>query len=191
MLNNEIKNPAEQGATVLAQSLEDGFVVAEINGNAAEVEKVLTSIRQIVRATDMHSRHVTRLSGLTSSQLMLLKVVRDHGASKIGEIAKTISLSQATLTSILDRLETMDYVHRERSTEDRRKVQVQITELGREVLKRAPEPLQVAFTRQFCALKDWERNMIQASLQRVAGMMDPSNVDASTVLDAVSLHPNN
>lgn len=180
-------NIAEQAAA----GLEAGFAGALTNGDNVEIEKVLTSIRQVIRATDLHSRHVTRLAGLTSSQLILLRVVRGQKLSTIGELADTISLSQATLTSILDRLEAAGFVLRERSTQDKRKIQVRITELGCEVLKKAPEPLQDTFIRQFSALKDWERSMIQASLQRVAEMMNADNIDASPVLDVGQLDRSN
>tara|TARA_R110001592_G_scaffold7121_1_gene40121 strand:- start:3753 stop:4316 length:564 start_codon:yes stop_codon:yes gene_type:complete len=183
MSKRELESMAEQGTV----GLEAGFAGAVINGNNAEIEKVLKSIRQVIRATDLHSRHVTRLAGLTSSQLILLKVVRDHSLSTISELASTISLSQATLTSILDRLEASNLVLRERSTQDKRKVQVRITEAGRELLKKAPEPLQDTFIRQFSELKDWERSMIQAALQRVAEMMNAGNLDASPLLDVGQL----
>jgi len=166
---------------------EAGFAGGIINGNSAEIEKVLKSIRQVIRATDLHSRHITRLVGLTSSQLILLKVVRDQKLATISELASTISLSQATLTSILDRLEAGGYVLRERSIKDKRKIQVGITGHGRELLEMAPEPLQDTFIRQFAALKDWERSMIQSSLQRVAEMMNAANIDASPLLDVGQL----
>lgn len=172
-------NTAEQGVV----GPEAGIKVAANTGKNLEIEKVLKSIRQVIRATDLHSRHVTRIAGLTSSQLILLKVVRDHSLSTISELASTISLSQATLTSILDRLESTGYVLRERSTKDKRKIYVSITKAGREVLTMAPEPLQDTFIRQFSALMDWERSMIQASLQRVAEMMNAGDMDASPLLD--------
>jgi DNA-binding MarR family transcriptional regulator len=183
MSKTNAANTAGQGS----KGLEEDFAGALTNGNSAEIEKVLKSIRQVIRATDLHSRHVTRLVGLTTSQLILLKVVRDQKLSTISELANMISLSQATLTSILDRLEAQGYVLRERSAQDKRKVQVHITEVGREVLEMAPEPLQDTFIRQFSALKDWERGMIQASLQRVVEMMDAGSIDASPLLDVGQL----
>lgn len=152
-----------------------------------EIEQVLTAIRRVIRATDLHSRHITRIAGLTSSQLILLRVVRDEGAATVGELAASISLSQATVTTILDRLEQTGLVTRARSSHDRRKVQVGLTSKGLDVLASAPEPLQETFTRQFVELKDWERNMIVASLQRVAEMMDAETLDASPLLDIGSL----
>jgi len=155
--------------------------------NEVEYEQVLKAIRRVIRATDLHSRQVTRVSGLTSSQLILLKVVRDNKLSTISELATNISLSQATLTSILDRLEKSGLVKRERSDLDKRKVSVRLTAKGVDVLDMAPEPLQDTFVRQFGALKDWERSMILASLQRVAEMMDAGDIDASPLLDVGSL----
>lgn len=155
--------------------------------NEKEIEQVLTAIRRVIRATDLHSRYITRIAGLTSSQLILLRVVRDEGLATAGELAASISLSQATVTIILDRLEQTGLVTRERSAQDRRKVKVALTSKGLEVLESAPEPLQETFTRQFAKLKDWERNMILASLQRVAEMMDAEDLDASPLLDIGSL----
>lgn len=148
-----------------------------------DFEQVLTAIRRVIRATDLHSRYVTRTSGLTSSQLILLRVVRDKDLPTISQLANSISLSQATLTTILDRLETSGLLVRERSDKDKRKVRVRLTEQGNKVLDTAPEPLQESFIRQFGALKDWERSMILASLQRVAEMMDAGSLDASPLLD--------
>lgn len=163
------------------------LAVANASVAQSEIEQVLTAIRRVIRATDLHSRHITRIAGLTSSQLILLKVVKDRGAATVGELAGVISLSQATVTTILDRLEQGGLVLRERSEKDRRKVVVTLTSAGLEVIERAPEPLQETFIRQFSSLKDWERSMIIASLQRVATMMDAEGIDASPLLDIGSL----
>ena len=94
-----------------------------------------------------------------------------------------MSLSQATVTSILDRLEKRDLVYRERSKEDKRKVHAYLTDQASEILKEAPIPLQEHFTRQFIDLQEWEQTMIISSLQRIAQMMDAQHIDASPVLD--------
>lgn len=176
----------KKAGAVLMQKLQEetaSVSASSRRGGNEEVEQVLTAIRRVIRATDLHSRYVTRTSGLTSSQLILLRVVRDKDHATISQLANTISLSQATLTTILDRLEALGLLMRERSDKDKRKVRVRLTEQGGEVLDNAPEPLQEAFIRQFGALKDWERSMILASLQRVAEMMDAGSLDASPVLD--------
>lgn len=147
------------------------------------IEEVLVALRRVIRATDLHSKHLAKTTGLTAPQILLLQTIRDKGDATIGGLANQISLSQATVTSILDRLEKKNLVYRERSKEDKRKVHAFLTDQGTETLKEAPLPLQDQFTRQFGDLQKWEQTMIISSLQRIAQMMDAQHIDASPVLD--------
>ncbi len=147
------------------------------------IDDVLIALRRVIRATDLHSKHLSKTTGLTSPQILLLNIVRDKEKITIGEIAQEMSLSQATVTTIIDRLEKRELIARERSMEDKRKVHTRLTLKGKETLKTAPVPLQEQFSKQFSALQDWERTMIVSSLQRVAFMMDAHNIDASPLLD--------
>lgn len=151
------------------------------------IQDVLIALRRVIRATDLHSRQLVKSVGLTAPQLLLMLTLRDKGGVPVGELATEISLSQATVTSILDRLEKRRLVQRERSQQDKRKVFAYLTDHGMEVLKDAPTPLQASFIRQFRDLHDWEQTMIISSLQRVAQMMDAEHIDASPVLDVGAL----
>ena len=145
-------------------------------------DEVLVALRRIMRATDLYSKHLVKTAGMTVPQILLLHTISNRGRVTIGGLAKEMSLSQATVTTILDRLERKGFVYRERSTEDKRKVHARLSLAGEEVLKSAPTPLQDQFARQFSELEDWEQSMIISSLQRVAQMMDAQNIDASPVL---------
>ncbi|WP_240554884.1 MarR family winged helix-turn-helix transcriptional regulator [Oceanicoccus sagamiensis] len=151
------------------------------------IDEVLISLRRIIRATDMHSKYLAKTTGLTSPQVLLLQTIRNKGQVTIGELANEMSLSAATITTILDRLEKRELVYRERSTEDKRKVHAYLTDAATEVLKTSPTPLQEQFTKQFSDLHDWEQMMIIASLQRVGQMMNAQHLDASPVLDIGTL----
>jgi DNA-binding MarR family transcriptional regulator len=146
-------------------------------------EQVLVALRRVIRATDLHSKQLSKHSGLTGPQLLIMRTIRGLGEVAIGTIADKVSLSQATVTTILDRLEHRNLVYRVRSTRDKRKVHAHLTEEGIEKLNRAPQPLQEEFILRFQALDLWEQTMIVASLQRVASMMDADGLDASPVLD--------
>ncbi len=151
------------------------------------IDEVLVALRRVIRATDLHSKYLAKTSGLTAPQILLLQTIRDKGEVTIGELANDVSLSQATVTTILDRLEKRGLVYRERSDQDKRKVHAYLTDNAVEVLKNAPTPLQEHFTRQFSDLQEWEQTMIISSLQRVAYMMDAQHIDASPVLDVGKL----
>ncbi|MFT6388695.1 MAG: DNA-binding MarR family transcriptional regulator [Cellvibrionaceae bacterium] len=147
------------------------------------IQEVLIALRRVIRATDLHSKHLAKTTGLTAPQMLLLQTIRDKGEVTIGEIANEMSLSQATVTTIIDRLEKRKLVFRVRSRKDKRKVHAYLTDQAMEILKEAPIPLQEQFTRQFDDLKEWEQTMIISSLQRIAQMMDAQHIDASPVLD--------
>lgn len=151
------------------------------------IEEVLIALRRVIRATDLHSRQLVKTTGLTAPQILLLQTIRNQGQVSIRELANDMSLSQATVTTILDRLEKKDLAYRQRSASDKRKVHAHLTAKGQTALKDAPIPLQDQFASQFNELQQWEKTMIISSLQRIAEMMDASGLDASPVLDIGNL----
>ncbi len=145
-------------------------------------EQVLISLRRIIRATDLYSRELIKTVGLTAPQLLVLQAIRNLGAVSLSRLSSEVSLSQATVTTIIDRLERRGLVQRQRSSSDRRVVHAALTEAGEEKLAAAPAPLQAVFSRRFAALDDWEQSMIVSALQRVAHMMNAEDIDASPLL---------
>jgi DNA-binding MarR family transcriptional regulator len=137
---------------------------------------VLATLRQIIRAIDIHSRRLSKQYGLTGPQLIVISEIGRYGPMTIGELARRVSLSQATVTTILDRLELKELATRERDRQDKRRVYVNITEKAREILERHPNFLQEAFTRRFNALEPWEQTLILSSIQRVAAMMNAQDL---------------
>ena len=134
-------------------------------------EEVLASIRKLIRASDVYSSKVRQLSGLTSAQLLLLRAIDNNPSASLGALAKQISLSEATTSTILKRLESAGFIYKTRSESDRRRSQVFLTEAGSEALNRAPMPLDQEFLDRFQSLKPYEQSAIVSSLQRVAEMM--------------------
>lgn len=147
-------------------------------------DQVLVSLRQIIRAIDLHSKKLERDSGLTGPQLLIMQLIGSHGEITSSVIAREVSLSQATVTSILDRLERKGLLQRIRSTADKRKVIVSLTDEGESSLEAAPALLQDSFIRAFNLLEDWEQSLILSSLQRVSDMMNAADLDAAPLLDS-------
>ena len=152
-------------------------------------QEVLIALRRIMRATDLYSKQLSKTAGLTSPQLLILSAIARMGDVTIGTIAREVKLSQATVTTILDRLERRGLVYRERSTVDKRKVHAHLTAEGEEALSTAPTPLQQSFIARYEGLDPWEQSMILASLQRVADMMDAGDLDASPMLHVGTIDP--
>lgn len=151
------------------------------------IDEVLTSLRRVIRAIDLHSKQLVKTASVTGPQLRLLQLIRSEEQATVRELSDAMSLSQATVTSIMDRLESRGLVTRIRSKKDKRKVHPELTAAGEDILAKAPAPMQDSFVRKFDQLSSWEQHMIIASLQRVAEMMDASDIDASPFLDIGSL----
>lgn len=146
-------------------------------------DEVLVALRRIMRAVDIRSRHLSRASGLTAPQWVLLRALAASGSMGIGNLAREIHLSQATTTDIVDRLEKRGLVSRARSTVDRRRVQVAILPEGIRLVDESPAPLQQDFVDRFQRLNDWEQTQILSSLQRLGEMMDAQRIDAAPMLE--------
>ena len=150
-------------------------------------EELLIALRKVIRAIDLRSKQLSREVGLTGPQLLEMQDIGKEPGIMVRQIANNINLSPATVTSILDRLEARKLAHRIRSTEDKRKVGVFLTEDGQKALESAPLPFQEHFTNRFSELEDWEQSQMVATMQRIASMMDASDLDASPVLEVGSL----
>lgn len=153
----------------------------------SDYQKVLIALRRITRAIDLNSKELVRTSGLTGPQLIVMRAIDRAGRTKPSDLAREVQLSQATITTILDRLERSDFIHRERSNEDRRVVETELTSKGVDKLRGAPELLQAGFFRKFDALEEWERTLLIASLQRIAFMMDADDIEAAPILEVGDL----
>lgn len=143
---------------------------------------VMSALRRIIRAIDLHSRSLVHRYGLTGPQLVVLKELVSRSPGTVGELARAVNLSQATVTGILDRLEKKSMVTRVRSADDRRKVLVSHANAARQVLAGAPPLLQEHFIAGFCRLPDWEQHQILSSLQRIVALMEAGDVEAGPIL---------
>ncbi len=147
-----------------------------------QLNEALVSIRQILRATELHGKALRVATGLKTSQLLVLQALEDSPELTVGEITGQVHMAQASVTMIVARLEELGLVDRTRGTSDKRKVFVRLTDAGHDILEQAPEALHQRFAEQFEPLKTWEKTMLVASLQRVATMLDASEIDAAPIL---------
>ncbi len=145
-------------------------------------DQVVIALRRIIRAVDLHSRVLVTRYGLTGPQLTVLKALRGNEGVSVTRLGEAVHLSQATVTGILDRLTRAGLVTRQRSTEDRRRMEVWLTDAGRETLGQAPPALQEHFGGKFRRLPEWEQTMILAAMQRLVAILEARDLDAAGIL---------
>ncbi|SCW47945.1 DNA-binding transcriptional regulator, MarR family [Sphingobium faniae] len=152
---------------------------------ASEIASLtLRALRRVLRATEIGSRQLATATGLTPSQLLVLREIDTRGSATPGTIAQALQFSQATITTIVDRLESLGFVRRQRSQRDKRQFHLSPLPEGKAAIADAPDPLQMTFTDRFVALPPWEQAMILAAVERLATLMDAQNIDAAPLLDS-------
>jgi DNA-binding MarR family transcriptional regulator len=153
-----------------------------VNDVALE-DAIVAALRRIVRAIDLHSRQLEMKSGLTGPQIVVLREIVRRGECTVGALAQAVSLTQPTVSGIVDRLEAQGAVRRSRGKDDRRTTTVRGTAKGRNKLAKAPALLQDRVRSEINRLPQWERTQILGQLQRIAAMMDAERLDAAPLLE--------
>lgn len=104
------------------------------------------ALLNLYRTTDQFQIRMTRFFrefGLTPSQYNVLRILRGEGKPlPCLEIADRLISVVPAITGLIDRLERMELITRQRSTEDRRIVFVAITDQALERLSRIDQPLE-------------------------------------------------
>ncbi|MCA1786356.1 MAG: MarR family transcriptional regulator [Desulfobacteraceae bacterium] len=165
-----------------------GFAVADRKGgimtaaNDEQCRNLLNSLRKIIQAIDQHSIVLKKKFGLTGPQLVTLQAVSFYAPISVTRISKVVSLSQASVTDITQRLEKKGYLSRARSCDDKRKTEIVLTQKGTQILDAVPPLLQERFTKRFSELERWEQLMIESAFERVVFMMSAPDFNAAPIM---------
>jgi DNA-binding MarR family transcriptional regulator len=143
---------------------------------------IVKSLRQIIRAVDLHSRQLANCHGLTGPQLICMRLLRQSKVGTPGELAKEMTLAPATMSGILDRLESRGMVERHRRERDKRQVRVELTRFGVECVDSAGLSLQERFIERLSGLPINTRSDYAEVLSEIVGLLEAENVDASPLL---------
>lgn len=156
------------------------------NTSENRVDHSLIALRRILRAITLYDRDLATSAGVTPAQLRVLQIVHGHpnGSTTPKALSSQMGVTQATVTSLIDKLQAAGLVTRRPSEIDRRQTNIVATEEGSSVVRNVPDALQQRFVRAFDQIEDWEQAQLVASLERVASMLDAEEIDASPVLTA-------
>lgn len=121
-------------------------------------QSVAYLMRRILASAAAEVEHELEPSGLTNAQWVPLFKLSIGSASTVAELARGCQLDTGGMTRLLDRLEAKGLVRRVRSSEDRRVVNLELTDEGRAAAKTIPAVLcgvQNAHMRGF-TLQEWQ-----------------------------------
>ena len=173
------RNQRDRGASARRRAASGGAARNEPIGFG-----ILRSIRRIIRRVSQYSRDLSDQVDLTVPQLICLKAVAESDAERttVGQVSEKVSLSAATVSTILDRLVRKGLVERHRWESDRRKVYVTLTPAGIARCETLPTPLDESFLDRLEKLPANERRELLDALERIVALMDAEQVDAAPML---------
>ncbi|KAF1054212.1 MAG: hypothetical protein GAK43_01009 [Stenotrophomonas maltophilia] len=140
--------------------------------SAAYALSMFRALRRLQQAAEVHAKRLGRYGGLTPLQLLILQVLEVEREITASRLAKLVSLSQASLSGVLDRLESRGLLARRRDDHDRRKQWLLLEDAGREALQSAPPLLPEYVLARFDHLPEWEQHAVLAGLLRAAELFD-------------------
>lgn len=111
-------------------------------------------------------------SGLTLSQLNLLRALEEHGERPVGLMAEAAEVAGATATRMLDGLEREGLVTRRSSAEDRRVVMVALTDRGQVAVEQKRARVDAKLRLVFERLTRDEQRRAEPLLRRLAEVVD-------------------
>ncbi|HEY3930676.1 MAG TPA: MarR family transcriptional regulator [Candidatus Koribacter sp.] len=107
-------------------------------------QEVLLTLERTADAFQRKISEVFKDYGLSATQYNVMRILRGAGKDGLpcGAIAERMVTRDPDITRLLDRLDKMGFIIRERGLKDRRVVTTRITEEGLKILKQLDKPVQ-------------------------------------------------
>ena len=118
-------------------------------------------------------RKETEALGVTSHQVTLLWLVRSRPGLSLRELAEEEGISAPSLSGHVDRLEAAGLLQRVRSSDDRRRVGLELTPSGRALLKRVRARRTTWLAERLALLSEDEREQVEAALPALYALLEP------------------
>ena len=144
-------------------------------GFPADVRATLDALRRIVQALRVSSRESQRRVGLSAAQLFALQQLATMPGASVNELAARTFTHQSSVSVVVRKLVERRLVAKVAATADRRRVRLALTDSGRALLGRSPEPAQERLIAALAALPPVRRHLVAEALTEVAQTMIDSS----------------
>jgi DNA-binding MarR family transcriptional regulator len=143
-----------------------------INEVMLDPKVVASDLRPVILRLARGLRNETEQVGITARQATLLWLIRDRPGLSLAELAAEEDISPPALSGNVDRLEAAGLVERVRSSDDRRRVGLRLTEEGSQLLRRVRARRTTWLAERLATLTSEELEAIEValpSLRRLLG----------------------
>ena len=141
------------------------------------IREIIYQIRRLMQAGELYTKELNKTYQVSVPQLSCILALYEHGPLPPSQIAKHIMVKSSTVTGIIDRLEQKGLVCRLRDSSDRRVINIQLTEPGKELARNAPPPIQHKIVDGLKRLPQNKIEKIVKSLRTLTQLLDVQDMD--------------
>ncbi len=141
------------------------------HGSAAfpeDVRLALDAFRRIIQVLRTAARDTERHVGLSTAQLFALQQLAIAPGASVNDLAARTFTHQSSVSVVIQRLVDRRLVRKVTSRDDRRRVRLALTESGRALLRRSPQPVQDRLIAGRAALSEDRRHVVAEALNEIA-----------------------
>ena len=141
-------------------------------------QRILDSIRRLVRLLRLADRAAQNEVGLSGAQLFVLQELFRSPSLSLNELAERTRTDQSSVSVVVTRLVDAELVARDRDTRDARRLVLNLTKAGRAVVQKAPRAAQERIISTVEALPAAERNRFADTFERLVEGLGTERVPA-------------
>ena len=130
------------------------------------IERSMNAVRSIVRALRINTRAIELKMGISLAQLFVLQQLAERSASSLNELADRTATHQSSVSVVVRRLVERGYVSRASSSADKRRIEIDVTAVGRALLAEAPSTIQMQLMMALRRMDVSEQTLLADLLER-------------------------
>ena len=142
-------------------------------------QRILDSIRRLVRLLRLSDRMAQAELGLSAAQLFVLQELGKTPALSLNDLAERTDTDQSSVSVVVSRLVESGHVSRDRDPRDGRRLLLNLTKSGRSIIQRAPMAAQEHVLEALDRMPPDERKRFATTFVRLIEELGAENGAAS------------
>lgn len=126
----------------------------------------MNAVRSIVRALRINTRAIELKMGISLAQLFVLQQLAERPASSLNELADRTATHQSSVSVVVRRLVERGLVSRTSAATDKRRIEIEVTPAGRDLLAGAPMTIQTQLMQALNRMSGDEQATLADLLER-------------------------
>lgn len=147
-------------------------------------DRLMALMPKLMREMHVYQRNLFTSGDISFPQLWALDYLHDQRRCTMHQLAHAMHAQQSTTTGLVDRMAKLNMVRRERSRQDRRVVNVSLSDKGRSVLRQIYRQRRAMTVRLFSRMPPRDRVQYLNIIERLVQQFQPQPAEAGRTSEA-------